>query len=95
MKIIENDKKLPNLRVLKPIRVYGVPYAKGDVVAKSAFATQGDWLDLCAQETPWLEQTADAPSRAAAAPATKRGRSVAPAAAPTAAPTAAPAPGAE
>jgi hypothetical protein len=80
---VSNDKKLPNLMVLRPVRVKGLHYAARDVVAKADFATSGDdrtgdWLDLCAMEPPVLVQTNEAPSRAGAAQ--KRGRK--PAAAP-------------
>ena len=59
-----NDKKLPNLKVLKPIRLKGVHLAVGTVVAKADFATAGDdktgdWLDLCAMEPPTLVQTVE------------------------------------
>ena len=59
-----NDKKMPNLKVLKPIRLKGVHLAVGTVVAKADFATAGDdktgdWLDLCAMEPPTLVQTVE------------------------------------
>lgn len=76
--MITNDKKKPNLKVLKPIRVKGKHYAEGSVVAKTDFATlgderTGDWLDLCAMEPPVLVQT-DEPLDAAVK---KRGKSAA------------------
>lgn len=74
MKIIENDKKKPNLRVLKTMRIRGKHYAVGDIVSKSGFDSSGDWMDLCAMDEPWLEQTDEAPSRAGDGEQTKRGR---------------------
>ena len=73
-----NDKKLPNLKVLKPIRLKGVHLAVGTVVAKADFASAGDdrtgdWLDLCAMEPPTLVQTAES-TGAVTAPTKKRGK---------------------
>lgn len=76
-----NDKKLPNLKVLKPIRLKGTHLAIGAVVAKADFATAGDdrtgdWLDLCAMEPPTLVQTAEGTGDAPGKTATeKRGKS--------------------
>jgi hypothetical protein len=81
--MITNDKKLPNLKVLRPLRVKGEHYRPGDVVAKSAFAVAGDdrtgdWMDLCAMEPPSLVQTDEPVSRGEKPKKAKR--SVAPAA---------------
>jgi len=51
------EKQLPNLRVLRPIRIGGEHVAKGAVVAKSAFDNRGDWDDLCKMSPPKLEET--------------------------------------
>lgn len=79
-----NEKKLPNLKVLKPIRLRGVHLAIGSVVAKTDFATAGDdrtgdWLDLCAMEPPTLVQTAEPVGDAPGETATKKRGKAAPA----------------
>lgn len=78
-----NDKKLPNLKVLKPIRLKGVHLAVGTVVAKAEFATAGDdktgdWLDLCAMEPPTLVQTTEGTGDAPSETATKKRGKTAP-----------------
>ena len=78
MKNIENDKKAANLRVLRPMRIRGLPYAKGDVVSKTGFDSSGDWMDLCAMNEPWLEQTSDPVSRSGDKPKAGRGKSAVP-----------------
>lgn len=75
MKNIENDKKLLNLRILRPMRIKGVHHDVDDVVAKTDFANTGDWMDLAALDEPWLEQTSDKASRARDAAKSKRGKS--------------------
>jgi len=75
MKNIENDKKLVNLWVLRPMRIKGVHHDVGDVVTKADFANTGDWMDLAALDEPWLEQTGDKTFRARDAAKGKRGKS--------------------
>jgi hypothetical protein len=77
MKNIENDKKLANLRILRPMRIKGVHYDVNDVATKADFASTGDWMDLAALDDPWLEQTNDKAFRARDAAKGKRGKSAA------------------
>jgi len=75
--MITNEKKLPNLKVLRPLRVKGEHYRPNDVVAKSAFAVAGDdrtgdWMDLCAMEPPSLAQSDEPVSRGAKSKKAKR-----------------------
>jgi hypothetical protein len=53
------EKQLPNLRVLRSIRIRGKHVGKGTVIAKSAFDNRGDWDDLCKMSPPKLEETDD------------------------------------
>lgn len=54
---LENDKKKPNLKVLREFRVNGKACEKGSVIAKSEFQNSGDWLNLCAMTPARAEQT--------------------------------------
>lgn len=56
---IEKDDSLPNLTVLRDIRVKGVARVKGTVISKKEFDNAGDWLNLCAMKPARLEQTDD------------------------------------
>ncbi len=53
----EKDKK--NLKVLREIRIKGKAVGVGSVIAKSNFANNGDWRNLCAMKPARLEQTDD------------------------------------
>lgn len=68
------DNKLPNLKILRPMRIRGVAYGVGDVVAKTDFSGtdgDGDWMDLAAMSEPWLEQTKEPVARAGKGKAAK------------------------
>lgn len=51
------EKELPNLRVLVPIRVNDIHRAEGTVIAKTEFASKGDWHDLTVMSPARLEET--------------------------------------
>lgn len=53
------EKQLPNLRVLRSIRIGGKHVEKGSVISKSAFDNRGDWDDLCKMSPAKLEETDD------------------------------------
>lgn len=58
-KVVEEDKKLPNLEILQDIRLRGKPLRKGAVVAKADFPNKGLWMTLENMPKPRVKQTSD------------------------------------
>ena len=52
-----DDPKKPNLKVLVPIAVGGIPMLTGRVFPKNLIGTKGDWQELLVMTPPRLEQT--------------------------------------
>jgi len=52
-----DDPKLPNIKILKAIRIKGEHVAKGTVVKKSAFPNKASWQNLVHMDKPRAEET--------------------------------------
>jgi len=63
------DKEYTHIRALKGFRLNGDHVAPDQIVAKSAFESQGDWRTLCNMKPPRAEECyAEKPAKGVALP---------------------------